>query len=144
MSNADEASFSRLKAHHGGFLSVAEGEPKRFKKMLCQIEGTKMKCYEKTANDKAKIVVEVAGCQSAEFAAESKSQPCLKIVGPDPKSKPVYFLGEDPAEIGEWIYVLDRVRKGLSPDPPEPTVVKPNDTIKRAIRPTRRPKPTGA
>lgn len=133
-----EVEVSHVTSDRSGWLEVAQGK-KSFKKLWCQLEGAFLKCYAKQGETKVKRAIEVEGCQTVEFAEESKKQPAFKIVDKD--SNTTFFVGPDPTVVSEWIYILDRVKKGLSPDPPEGEVVKPKPTLKRATRPTRRPKP---
>lgn len=134
-----EAEVSHVTSDRSGWLEVSKGNAKSFKKLWCQLEGSFLKCYSKQGETKEKVSTEVEGCQTVEFAEESKKQPCFKIVDKDGHA--TYFAGTDATVMSEWIYILGRVKNGLSPDPPEGEVVKPKPTIKRPTRPTRRPKP---
>ena len=134
---------SHVTSDKNGWMEVSKGNAKSYKKQWCQLERGFLRYYTKPNETKCKGEMEIFKCENIAFAEESKKQPAFKVVSQEGgKPQTWFFVGESVNDLQEWMYILDRVRRGLSPDVPEGEVVKPKEAIKRPVRPTRRTKPT--
>lgn len=126
-----------MSADFSGYANRQEGVLKTWHKRWLELKEGVLHCYKDRGQaETGQIVMNTTSAVTA--APDAKKSNCFKVVEGD---KAHLFCTDTDKEMEDWIHVLDRVRQGLSPDPPEMEIVATADEYKRPVRRTRRTAP---